>query len=202
MFAKQLAAKGHSNPAQVPTASHGAHTLATTNPQQAITTTAAMPTSETAATSAAATSATFDHQGPHLVMPVAGRPSSAYGARFDPIKKAEINHPGFDLAAPTGTQVSAAAGGTVTHAGPAGTYGNLVTIRHADGFETRYAHLSSVDVQVGAKVESGQPIGKVGTTGYSTGPHLHFEVRKDGATVDPAPLLPLPLNSSSGRTMR
>ncbi|HUJ59765.1 MAG TPA: M23 family metallopeptidase, partial [Kofleriaceae bacterium] len=109
-------------------------------------------------------------------------------------------HPGFDLAAPTGTPVSAAAAGTVTHAGPAGTYGNLITVRHANGFETRYAHLSSVDVHVGDQVQVGQEIGKVGTTGYSTGPHLHFEVRHDGATVDPAPLLPL--NTSGARTKR
>jgi murein DD-endopeptidase MepM/ murein hydrolase activator NlpD len=90
-----------------------------------------------------------------------------------------------------GTQVSAAAGGTITHAGPAGTYGNLVTVRHEHGFETRYAHLSAVDVQVGDVVQPGQDVGKVGTTGYSTGPHLHFEVRKDGHPIDPAPFLPL-----------
>jgi murein DD-endopeptidase MepM/ murein hydrolase activator NlpD len=128
---------------------------------------------------------------PQLILPVAGRPSSGYGMRADPIKHAEINHPGFDLAAPTGTPVSAAAGGTVIHAGPAGTYGNLVTIRHDNGYETRYAHLSAVNTNPGERVEAGQLIGKVGTTGYSTGPHLHFEVRHDGKTIDPAPLLPL-----------
>lgn len=128
---------------------------------------------------------------PRLAMPVIGRASSGYGMRNDPIKHAEINHPGFDLAAPTGTPVSAAAGGTVTHAGPAGTYGNLVTIKHENGYETRYAHLSHVDIKEGAKVEAGQLVGEVGTTGYSTGPHLHFEVRHDGQAIDPAPLLPL-----------
>lgn len=137
---------------------------------------------------------------PHFVLPVAGRPSSGYGLRADPIHGNMINHPGFDLAAKAGTEVAAAAGGTVVHAGPAGTYGNLVTLRHDNGFETRYAHLSSVDVKVGDLVEAGTELGKVGTTGYSTGPHLHFEVRHDGKAIDPAPLLPL--NSSLVRTTR
>jgi murein DD-endopeptidase MepM/ murein hydrolase activator NlpD len=117
---------------------------------------------------------------PRLVMPVA-----------DPIQHKEIKHPGFDLAAPTGTTVDAAAAGTVTHAGPAGTYGNLIVIKHANGVETRYAHLSATSVKEGEQVQAGQPIGAVGTTGYSTGPHLHFEVRKDGQTFDPEPLLPI-----------
>lgn len=137
---------------------------------------------------------------PHFIVPVAGRPSSGYGLRTDPIKGGTINHPGFDLAAAVGTPVSAAAAGTITHAGPAGTYGNLVTVRHENGFETRYAHLSAVDVQVGDHVAAGQDVGKVGTTGYSTGPHLHFEVRQDGQAIDPAPLLPL--NRSLDRTTR
>ena len=128
---------------------------------------------------------------PRLVMPVSGRASSGYGERFDPIQHKEIKHPGFDLAAPTGTTVDAAAAGTVTHAGPAGTYGNLIVIKHANGVETRYAHLSATSVKAGDQVQAGQPIGAVGTTGYSTGPHLHFEVRKDGQTVDPEPLLPI-----------
>jgi murein DD-endopeptidase MepM/ murein hydrolase activator NlpD len=137
---------------------------------------------------------------PHFVMPVAGRPSSGYGLRADPVHGGTVNHPGFDLAASSGTEVAAAAGGTVVHAGPAGTYGNLVTVRHDNGFETRYAHLSQVDVKVGDVVPAGAELGKVGTTGYSTGPHLHFEVRRDGVPIDPAPLLPL--NRSGLRTMR
>lgn len=137
---------------------------------------------------------------PHFILPVAGRPSSGYGLRTDPIHGTAVNHPGFDLAAATGTGVAAAARGTVVQAGPAGTYGNLVVLRHENGFETRYAHLSSVDVGVGDVVEPGQPLGRVGSTGYSTGPHLHFEVRHDGRPIDPAPLLPL--NSSPARTTR
>jgi len=137
---------------------------------------------------------------PHFVLPVAGRPSSGYGLRADPVHGGTVNHPGFDLAAAAGSQVTAAAGGTVVHAGPAGTYGNLVTVRHDNGFETRYAHLSAIDVKVGDVVEPGCDLGKVGTTGYSTGPHLHFEVRRGGQPIDPAPLLPL--NRSSSRTTR
>jgi murein DD-endopeptidase MepM/ murein hydrolase activator NlpD len=137
---------------------------------------------------------------PHFILPVAGRPSSGYGLRADPVHGNMVNHPGFDLAAASGTEVSAAASGTVVHAGPAGTYGNLVTLRHENGFETRYAHLSAVDVKVGDVVQAGQDVGKVGTTGYSTGPHLHFEVRHEGVPVDPAPLLPL--NRSQARTTR
>jgi len=128
---------------------------------------------------------------PRFALPVVGRPTSGYGERIDPIHHTRSVHPGFDLAAPTGTRVGAAAAGEVVHAGPAGTYGNLVTIRHEDGFETRYAHLSAVDVKVGQRVEVGTEIGAVGSTGHSTGPHLHFEIRKGGKALDPAPHLSL-----------
>jgi murein DD-endopeptidase MepM/ murein hydrolase activator NlpD len=137
---------------------------------------------------------------PRMMLPVAGTPTSGYGMRADPVHGGTTNHPGFDLAAKAGTPVAAAAGGTITHAGPAGTYGNLVTVRHDNGFETRYAHLSTVTVKAGDRVDAGQQIGNVGSTGFSTGPHLHFEVRHDGKTMDPAPLLPL--KSSGGRTNR
>lgn len=137
---------------------------------------------------------------PHFILPVAGRPSSGYGLRTDPIEGTTVNHPGFDLAAKAGTEVAAAARGTVVQAGPAGSYGNLVTLRHDDGFETRYAHLSAVDVKVGDVIEAGQQLGAVGTTGHSTGPHLHFEIRQNGRPVDPAPLLPL--HSFPARTTR
>jgi murein DD-endopeptidase MepM/ murein hydrolase activator NlpD len=137
---------------------------------------------------------------PSFILPVAGRPTSGYGLRADPVHGTMIKHGGFDLAASAGTPVAAAAPGTVVHAGPAGTYGNLVTLRHDNGFETRYAHLSAVDVKVGDVVEAGQGVGKVGSTGHSTGPHLHFEVRHEGKTIDPAPHLPL--NRSPVRTTR
>lgn len=137
---------------------------------------------------------------PRLAQPVIGRASSGYGHRIHPVNGSKSMHAGLDLAAPTGTPVAAAAEGTVTHAGPAGTYGNLVTVRHANGFETRYAHLSAVTVAKGDRVSPGQEVGKVGSTGLSTGPHLHFELRRDGKPMDPAPLLPV--NSSAKRTSR
>jgi murein DD-endopeptidase MepM/ murein hydrolase activator NlpD len=137
---------------------------------------------------------------PRLQLPVNGTATSGYGMRTDPVHGTSQAHPGFDLAAKTGTPVAAAAGGTIVHAGAAGTYGNLVTIRHDNGFETRYAHLSAVTVKVGDKVDAGQQVGNVGTTGYSTGPHLHFEVRHDGKPLDPEPLLPL--HRSPSRTNR
>jgi murein DD-endopeptidase MepM/ murein hydrolase activator NlpD len=156
--------------------------------------------SATGATGADAVDPSLLAAAPHFILPVAGRASSGYGLRSDPIHGGTVNHPGFDLAAASGTEVAAAARGTVVHAGPAGTYGNLVTLRHENGFETRYAHLSAVDVSIGDVVEAGQDVGKVGTTGYSTGPHLHFEVRHGGEAVDPAPFLPL--HRSPVRTTR
>ncbi|HEX3765039.1 MAG TPA: peptidoglycan DD-metalloendopeptidase family protein [Kofleriaceae bacterium] len=186
MFAKQLGAAagaGHvAHPPPAPGTSAIATSVAATAPHAPAVGSAAAP------------------GAPQFLVPVSGRPSSGYGLRTDPIHGGTVNHPGFDLAAATGTEVAAAARGTVVHAGPAGTYGNLVTLRHDNGFETRYAHLSEVDVKVGDVVEAGAELGKVGTTGYSTGPHLHFEVRHDGQAIDPAPLLPL--NRSATRTTR
>ncbi len=97
-------------------------------------------------------------------------------------------HQGIDFAAPTGTPVVTVADGTVAHAGKSGGYGNLVVVDHGGGVTTYYAHLSAygTGVQEGARVERGQEIGLVGSTGMSTGPHLHYEIRKDGRYLDPA----------------
>jgi murein DD-endopeptidase MepM/ murein hydrolase activator NlpD len=100
------------------------------------------------------------------------------------------NHTGIDFPAPAGTPIGAAGVGTVTFAGwNSGGYGNLMIVRHRLGYETWYAHLSSFTVANGASVAGGVQIARVGSTGRSTGPHLHFEVRKDGVPVDPAPYL-------------
>lgn len=99
-------------------------------------------------------------------------------------------HTGLDFAGAVGTPVVAAADGTVASAGPAGAYGNLVEIKHGDGTRTLYAHLSAIDVKAGQKVERGQRVGALGTTGNSSGPHLHFEVRDHGKAVDPQNYLP------------
>lgn len=96
------------------------------------------------------------------------------------------HHTGLDFAAPTGTPVVAADGGTVVFAGPKGAYGNVLVLRHEAGVKTRYAHLSQIDVHKGEQVDTGELVGNVGTTGNSTGPHLHFEVLVNGDQKDPA----------------
>lgn len=122
-------------------------------------------------------------------MPVGGRISSNFGNRFHPIDKRIKFHAGMDIAAPTGTVVGATADGTVKFAGWRDGYGNLVIIQHADGRESRYGHLSKISVSEGDKVSGGQQIGLVGSTGKSTGPHLHFEIRENGQPVNPAKIM-------------
>ncbi len=123
-----------------------------------------------------------------FVTPVAGRLSSGYGWRNIAVNGNRF-HAGIDLAAASGTAVVAARSGVVTRAGWWGTYGYVVVIDHGDGAETRYAHLSSFAVAAGDAVRQGDVIGAVGSTGASTGPHLHFEIRFEGAAVDPLPYL-------------
>lgn len=118
------------------------------------------------------------------------RITSIYGFRIHPITKKRSFHKGIDLAAPTGTTVYSAKGGTVTFAGESAGYGKLIIIRHPKSdnkptYETRYAHLSAFLVSSGTRVMSQQPIGKVGNTGTSSGPHLHFEIHKNGSLINP-----------------
>ena len=94
-------------------------------------------------------------------------------------------HSGVDLAAPQGTPVQATADGVVTSAGWRGGYGILISLGHGSGVQTRYAHLSAIAVQPGTRVRAGQVIGYVGSTGNSTGPHLHYEVRVNGRAINP-----------------
>lgn len=118
--------------------------------------------------------------------PVASaRLSSGFGMRFHPILGYSRMHQGVDFAAPTGTPVLASASGRVTQAGWGGGYGNLIVIDHGRGLKTRYAHLHRMNVRPGQQVGQGQVIGQVGSTGLSTGPHLHYEVWQDGRPVDP-----------------
>ncbi len=124
-----------------------------------------------------------------LLTPVQGRISSSFGNRFDPVYHVWRLHAGIDFAAPGGTPIYAAAAGVVVSAGWAGGYGNYTCISHGQyggqGLATCYAHQSSIAVSSGQSVGRGQLIGRVGTTGDSTGNHLHFEVRLDGGPVDP-----------------
>ena len=111
--------------------------------------------------------------------------SSRYGSRKDPFTGRRAIHGGLDFRAKKGVPVLATAAGRVTKAGRHGGYGKLVEIDHGNGLTTRYAHLSRIHVQIGQHVSIGKIIGKVGSTGRSTGPHLHYEVRRKGQTVNP-----------------
>ena len=124
----------------------------------------------------------------YYIWPVSGTITSGYGYRY--IFGAYSWHSGIDIAAPYGTVVKAADGGTVTFAGWRGSYGKLVIITHDDGSQTYYAHNSSFLVKAGDKVYQGQPICKIGLTGTTTGYHLHFEIRINGKTVNPRSYLP------------
>lgn len=115
--------------------------------------------------------------------------TSGFGVRRDPILGVSALHPGIDFRDAVGSDVPATAAGVVTHAGRAGGYGNMVEIDHGGGYSTRYAHLSEIDVRVGDKVARGETIGKSGSTGRSTGPHLHYEVRHNGKAVNPVSFL-------------
>jgi murein DD-endopeptidase MepM/ murein hydrolase activator NlpD len=136
---------------------------------------------------------------PQFASPVPGGVGSGFGARVGHDGTTH-QHPGLDLWAKTGDSVSSAASGTVDYAGPAGTYGNLVIVKHENGYSTRYAHLSHVGVKVGEHVDVGQQLGNAGSTGLSDAPHLHFEVRKGDQAIDPTALLPL--NGSKPRASR
>ena len=116
----------------------------------------------------------------------AGWISSYFGSRVDPFNGHGEFHRGIDFATPQGTQVMAAASGLVTWSRERFGYGNTVEINHGNGYVTRYAHNEKLLVEEGQIVQKGQPISLVGSTGRSTGPHLHFEVLKDGHQVDPA----------------
>ncbi|MEA2015537.1 MAG: peptidoglycan DD-metalloendopeptidase family protein [Actinomycetota bacterium] len=120
-----------------------------------------------------------------FMWPVAGRITSRFGYRIHPIFGVRRFHTGIDIAAPYGTLVKSADGGQVIQAGYFGGYGYSIMVYHGGGFATWYAHLSSINVSVGQFVERGQVIGLVGSTGWSTGPHLHFEVRINGNAKDP-----------------
>lgn len=114
-----------------------------------------------------------------------GSISSGYGGRTGPIEGGYEWHPGIDIAVEFGTPIYATAAGTVEQAGWNGGYGRYVRISHGDGYETAYGHMSGIAVAVGQQVTKGEIIGFVGSTGYSTGPHVHYEVLADGQTIDP-----------------
>jgi murein DD-endopeptidase MepM/ murein hydrolase activator NlpD len=124
-------------------------------------------------------------RGGWLKWPISGRQSSGYGNRTHPISGKQSFHAGIDIAAPTGTTIGAARAGEVVYAGWRGAYGLIVVIDHGESVATLYAHASRTFVRVGEVVSTGQSIAAVGSTGYSTGPHLHFEVRVNGEPTNP-----------------
>jgi murein DD-endopeptidase MepM/ murein hydrolase activator NlpD len=128
---------------------------------------------------------TFQSKEVSLSLPAHGRISSNFGVRRDPFTGRARVHEGVDIAVPSGTPIHAAAAGTVVFAGKQRGYGNTVIVEHADGRKTRYAHASKLNVTVGETVGKGETIGLVGSTGRSTGPHLHFEVIEAGRHVNP-----------------
>lgn len=127
----------------------------------------------------------FNASDQQFIRPTAGRLTSPFGYRIHPIWKDRRFHNGIDLAAPQGTPVFAAKDGVVINSSYLNSYGNLVIINHGDGYTSYYAHLSRFNCNVGDVVRQGQKIGEMGNTGDSTGPHLHFEIRKDKEPQNP-----------------
>jgi murein DD-endopeptidase MepM/ murein hydrolase activator NlpD len=115
--------------------------------------------------------------------------SSTFGVRLDPFINRPAMHTGIDFRGSIGEPVRATASGTVTSAGWSGGYGKMIEIDHGNGLATRYGHLSAINVEVGEGVKIGQTIGELGSTGRSTGPHLHYETRINGEAVDPEKFL-------------
>jgi len=120
-----------------------------------------------------------------FLWPARGRVTSGFGFRQHPIFGTREMHTGIDIGAPTGSPVFAARAGRVTVAGYESGYGRLVVIDHGDGVTTWYSHLSVIAVRVGQLVQYGEPVGQIGSTGFSTGPHLLFEIRVNGRPLDP-----------------
>ena len=117
--------------------------------------------------------------------PVSGRVSSSFGMRVHPISRQHKHHDGMDIAAPKGSSIKPIADGTVISSGVKGGYGNVVVIEHDNGLTSMYAHCDELLVSVGEQIRKNMTIAKVGSTGFSTGPHLHLEIRKDGILVNP-----------------
>jgi murein DD-endopeptidase MepM/ murein hydrolase activator NlpD len=124
--------------------------------------------------------------------------TSGFGVRSDPFLGRPAMHTGLDFRASTGDPVRATANGKVASSGWAGGYGRMVEIDHGNGLSTRYGHLSEINVKVGDTIKIGQVIGAVGSTGRSTGPHLHYETRIDGEAVDPQKFLRAGVRLSAG----
>ena len=125
-----------------------------------------------------------------IVAPVdSSRYTSQFGYRINPITNVRAFHTGLDIAAPLGTKIKAAYNGTVSKTGEDSHSGKYIFLTHANGLETFYCHCSEIIAEKGAKIRQGETIALVGSTGWSTGPHLHFEIHKNGKRLDPLPFL-------------
>ena len=127
-----------------------------------------------------------------LGLPFPGSITSRFGSRENPFDGSGVEtHKGLDIRAPFGAPVKAMAKGEVEFAGTRGGFGNCIMLKHGNGFETLYGHLSKILVNVGQHIEIGQQIGNIGSTGRSTGPHLHYEVHRNGQKINPESFLTL-----------
>lgn len=127
-----------------------------------------------------------------LGLPFPGSITSSFGHRENPFGGSDVEtHKGLDIKGPYGAEVKAMAKGTVEFAGPRGGFGNCIILKHGNGFETLYGHLSKIVVHVGQQIEIGDQIGNIGSTGRSTGPHLHYEVHQNGQKINPESFLTL-----------
>jgi murein DD-endopeptidase MepM/ murein hydrolase activator NlpD len=134
--------------------------------------------------------------------PVVGRMTSGFGMRRHPLLGYSRFHKGLDFGAPQGAPIVAATDGVVSFAGPHGGHGNYVMINHGGGMATAYAHMSRIAARPGQRVAQGQVIGYVGSTGLSTGPHLHYEVYKNGVAIDPRSISFITTAQLSGNSLR
>lgn len=123
------------------------------------------------------------------IWPARGWVTSDFGQRLDPYTADRMMHAGMDIAAEPGKPIYAPSNATVVYAGPEGSYGNIIVLDHGYGIKTRYGHLAELFVKAGDKVKRGEQVGSVGTTGRSTGPHLHYEVRVNGIPQNPRKFL-------------
>jgi murein DD-endopeptidase MepM/ murein hydrolase activator NlpD len=180
--ALQFALESHGFPLGIVDGAYGAHTVAAVERAQAY---GGLRRDGVAGPATQALLRGPPPAAPPVRRPIAARVGDGYGPR------GAGWHPGLDFPAPTGTPVTAAAGGRVAFAGYDDGYGLTVVLDHGNGLRTRYAHLSAATVAPGAAVGAGGLIGRVGATGFATGPHLHFEITVRGAATNPAPALGL-----------
>jgi len=185
-FYKYTDADGVETFTNTPTNSGAVRVLREAKPKAAAKSVAKSAPTREAGSAAPAKVEELQSTGKDALLPVQGVVTSKYGWRHDPIDGSIRHHNGVDIAVPTGTRVKVIAAGRVVESGLHGGYGNLVAVEHDDGTISMYGHNSRLEVSVGDRVEAGQTVALSGSTGRSTGPHLHFELWKNGNNVTAA----------------